>query len=314
MGQLIADFLRTPEPSEVWHYTNMVSFDGIISSGKMWATEVHHMTDTTEFVHARDVALNYMSRLNTSNHNQARAKQTCLEILDREFENGILSPSKIEIFSISFCAVSNLETQWKNYADNGRGVSISFDLRRVRPPEASGYLVTYAPCIYETDQKERLLDDALADWRHTFFELLEKTGSVEWVAERKHYWSLVDHVYGFAFDRNKFETWNNEAMHVWLYESLTRTLADLLRIASHCKNPSYAQEAEWRLALPHEKGRTFSNQEILYRGDNNSVPYIEHNLFSNKLPIVRVKAGPACEHKDYIIDLLSSSGYDVPVE
>ena len=63
MGRLIDDFLSTTIPPEVWHYTNLRGFEGIVSSGCVWATEAHHTTDKTEFVNARDVAVRYFERL-----------------------------------------------------------------------------------------------------------------------------------------------------------------------------------------------------------------------------------------------------------
>jgi hypothetical protein len=56
------------------------------------------------------------------------------------------------------------------------------------------------------------------------------------------------------------------------------------------------------------------DNEVLHRGSNHAIPYIAHNLFSNKLPLVRVKAGPMCESIEQINALLMRYGYDVPVE
>jgi hypothetical protein len=94
---------------------------------------------------------------------------------------------------------------------------------------------------------------------------------------------------------------------------LTRTSFDLLRIASHCKDNSFHQEAEWRLALPHTKGKPMKQMEVLHRGSDNAIPYAAHNLFSDKLPLVRVKVGPIVEDTDQIQTLLKQYGYDVPV-
>ena len=54
--------------------------------------------------------------------------------------------------------------------------------------------------------------------------------------------------------------------------------------------------------------------EILYRGKNRAIPYVAHNLFFDKLPLVRVKIGPICECMNQIKGLLKQYGYDIPVE
>jgi DUF2971 family protein len=312
MGKLASDFLSTPIPPEVWHYTNLAGFEGILSSGRIWATEAHHTTDKTEFVHARDVATQYLQRFQPKNDGMTGAKQTAQEIVDRAFDQGVLSPSKIEIFIASFCATDDLKSQWTKYADSGCGISLSFDLRHVRPPVEIGCLVTFAPCLYTMDEKERVLADALSDWVNTFAELYEKTGSKEWAAEQLRKWQMLNH--GLPFDRVAWLANNQKEFHVLLQEALTRASADLLRIASHCKHHTFYQEAEWRLALPHEKGKPMKYAKVLHRSPNHSTPYIAHNLFSEKLPLVRVKAGPLCEKIDQIKALLGKYGYSVPVE
>lgn len=53
-------FFHTPIPRELWHYTSVVALEGIISSGKIWATEARFTSDATEYVFARQVATNYL--------------------------------------------------------------------------------------------------------------------------------------------------------------------------------------------------------------------------------------------------------------
>ena len=314
MGKLITEFLTKPIPPEVWHYTNLAGFEGILSSGRVWATEAHHTTDKTEFVHARDVAAHYFECWQPKDDSMAAAKKAARDVLARAFEEGVLAPSRAEIFVASFCAADDLKSQWMEYGDAGRGVSLSFDLRRVRPPDEIGLAVTFAPCLYTTAEKVRMIEDALSDWVDTFYELHKKTGSKEWAAERLRDWLMVDRLFGLRFDRAAFDESNNEEFRQQLHESLTRTSFDLLRIASHCKDYAFNQESEWRLALPHTKGKPMKSVEILHRGANSAIPYVAHNLFSERLPLVRIKTGPLCESTEQVKSLLKQFGYDVPVE
>jgi hypothetical protein len=314
MGKLINDFLSTPIPPEVWHYTNFAGFEGIVSSGRVWATEAHHTTDETEFVHARDVATNYLERLKPKDDSMARAKQVAQETLVRAFDTGILAPSQTEIFVASFCATDDLKSQWMEYADAGRGVSLSFNLQHVRPPVEIGSAVTFAPCLYNSAEKERILEDALSDWVNTYYELHVKTGSKQWAGERLRDWRMVDRVFGLSFDSAALQRRNEEEFHTQLHQSLAWTSFHLLRIASHCKDDAFRQEEEWRLALPHMKGNPMKRTAVLHRGINNAIPYVAHNLFVDRLPLVRVKAAPMCEKMDEIEALLKQYGYNVPVE
>src|SRR5205807_9082659 len=103
MGKLVNDFLSKPIPPKVWHYTNLAGFEGILSSARIWATEAHHTTDETEFVHARDVASRYLERLHPVDESMMRAKQSAQDIVARAFDDGVLSPDRAEIFIASFC-------------------------------------------------------------------------------------------------------------------------------------------------------------------------------------------------------------------
>jgi hypothetical protein len=158
-----------------------------------------------------------------------------------------------------------------------------------------------------------MLDDAMAAWMHTIADLHEKTQSKEWAAARLRDWTLVDRIFGAQFDREAFTKSNDREFHLQLHASLTRTSFDLLRIASHCKNEGFHQEAEWRLSLPRTKGVVMKHEEILHRGTNGTIPYLTHNLFSEKLPIVRVKVGPLNENIESVKALLEQYGYNVPV-
>jgi hypothetical protein len=138
MGKLVKDFLTTPIPPEVWHYTNLGGFEGILSSGRVWATEAHYTTDETEFVHARHVANRFLESFKPKDNSTARAKKSALETLSHAFDKGFLSPSNAEIFVASFCATEDLKSQWMEYADAGHGVSLSFDLRTLLVRTSAG--------------------------------------------------------------------------------------------------------------------------------------------------------------------------------
>jgi hypothetical protein len=313
MGKLVDDFLSTPIPPEVYHYTNLGGFEGILSSGRVWATEAHYTTDKTEFVHALQVANQFLENFQPQDESTARAKETALERLNHAFDQGPLSPSITEVFVASFCATEDLDSQWTNYADAGHGVSLSFDLRNVRPPEGSGFAVTFAPCLYVTEEKEQMLQDALSSWITVVADLHKKTGTMQWAAEKRRDWALVDRIFGLSFDEAALIANNQQQFLGQLHQASAHTSFDLLRIASHCKDYAFHREAEWRLALPHTKGGLFTNMDILHRGKNNAIPYVVHNLFSEKLPLVHVKAGPKVENTDQIQALLTQYGYDVPV-
>lgn len=313
MSDLVEDFFSTPIPEKVWHYTSVSGFEGIVSSGRVWATEAHYTTDAAEFTHARDVATAFLQRIELSDESMIRARQAGLATVEHAFDNGPLSTSQTEVFVASFSSTSDLKSQWIEYADQGQGVSIAFDLREVRPPHGYGSAVTFAPCVYAQEKKEHLLEIALDHFINKVAQLYKESGSKSWVAQRLRDWKLVDNVYRINFDRASFEIANQEYFDQQLQIANTQTTFDLLRLASHCKSEAFHQENEWRLALPHHKAKPWKTAEVLYRGPNGNIPYLAHKLFKEKLPITEVLVGPLCENITRIEEILHTYGYTVPV-
>jgi hypothetical protein len=206
----------------------------------------------------------------------AYAKQAGLDVLGNAFDDGALSQGKMEVFVASFSSTENLKSQWMNYADGGRGVSAAFDLRQIRPPHELGCAVTFAPCLYVKEEKEKLVEAALGHFIERVAKLHRDTGNPIWAGGQLSDWSLVDEIYGLEFDRTAFDAWNNERFNEQLHSALTYTAFDLLRVASHCKEPSFQPEHEWRLSLPHTKGKPFTGMEIQYRGPHHDIPYLAH--------------------------------------
>jgi hypothetical protein len=94
-----------------------------------------------------------------------------------------------------------------------------------------------------------------------------------------------------------------------------RTAFDLLRVASHCKNEKFSEEHEWRLALPHTKGKAAGSFTVKFRGVKGEIPYIDSNLFQAgpRLPVTRVMLGPLCGARAEVEEVLRTHGYDVPI-
>jgi hypothetical protein len=124
---------------------------------------------------------------------------------------------------------------------------------------------------------------------------------------------LVDQIYGLEFNRAVFDAANDEYIRALLHGALTQTSFDLLRLASHCKDYAFHQQAEWRLSLPHTKSKPFRGIEVQYRGAEQHIPYLAHNLFSERLPITEVLVGPFCQDLATIEQLLDTYNCRVPV-
>lgn len=187
----LEDFFECSIPPTLWHYTSVDALRGILESGTVWATEVHFTKDTTEFVHTKSVAIDYLEKLPPPpNHAAAVARSSALKSVHYAFDKGALSTEVSQVFVASFSSAFDLKSQWYEFADAGRGVSIGFDLRGILPPVALQIAVTMAPCVYHDKDKYELVASALSTYIEKTEYLLNwsvdhvaiASGMVEWAA------------------------------------------------------------------------------------------------------------------------------------
>jgi hypothetical protein len=305
---------RKPIPQEVWHYTNLDGLKGIMSSGRIWATDVRFTKDKTEFVHAREIVDEYIDTVKSERANFAFPAEELSKMLDKAFDEGALSPFENDVYVASFSAADDLKGQWVEFAENCRGVSIAFDLRNIRPPKEAEIAVTFAPCVYTQGEKAQLIETSLSHFTDLVDELDRQFLDRGWMEEQLRTWEIVQHIFGFGHDKQAFERKLQGDFRDRLLEAWKISLFDLLRVASHCKNGAFSAEREWRLAMARPKNRPLI-QKVLYRGAMGTIPYLESNLFqtSSQLPITRVRTGPLCKQTDEVQRILDTHGYKVPL-
>jgi hypothetical protein len=98
----VEQFFITPIPEALWHYTTLSGLEGILRSGRIWATEARHTTDEREFVHAHDWAISYLNNLEPKTDSERRARQDCQQIVEEEFGTGALSEKATEVLGFTY--------------------------------------------------------------------------------------------------------------------------------------------------------------------------------------------------------------------
>jgi hypothetical protein len=315
MSNPVDELFRTPIPEKVWHYTSLRALEGILTSGRMWATDARFTNDEREFVHARDIAESCLPPLEATEIMRKYASLDLRGMLHHAFDKGALSPEHIEVYMISFSEASDLVSQWKQYADAATGVSIAFDLRYIRPLQQAEIAVTFAPCVYQPDHKEKLIRSAFSRFTSRVELLDTRIRDENWVKDELRTWRIIDRIFRLAYDPAEFHRINEGKFKKELGSAWTRTLFDLLRVASHCKHDSFSTENEWRLAMPRSPGGLSSTEHAMkFRGASGKVPYFDSNLFrTGALPIVEIMTAPFCTEIDKLQDIVKLAGYTCPI-
>ncbi|MDP1862708.1 MAG: DUF2971 domain-containing protein [Thiobacillus sp.] len=212
------------DKSILYHYTTISGLNSIIRTGKVWASDCRYLNDQQELQHAIELLL-------------GKFEGSCRETLEWAFHWHNLSRCHC-VFSLS--RSPKVLSQWRAYADDGRGAAIGFDEKHLfgyqKLPHRS--LVS---CIYEDH------DD--------FINGLVSKFEVEIDALTKMHKDSGGAVNAFwkAISDNP--------------KPLENIYSEILRI----KNPAFAEEQEVRLILniPSEQVQTRVAGGLI-------VPYVEH--------------------------------------
>jgi hypothetical protein len=98
----------------VHHYTSLKGALGILESGRLWFTERAHLNDPSEISNGIKIAEDILW-CNGRIHDVARFEESAQRVF-REFR----------FFSASFSFAYDDQSQWAAYAENGKGVLLSF--------------------------------------------------------------------------------------------------------------------------------------------------------------------------------------------
>lgn len=282
-GDPIQDWVNQQIPEKLWHYTSVQGFQGIIASGNIYATDVRFLNDTEEFIHARKVAYEVIEKSPEFGNFNFPLRESLEWVVSTIFRSDFLNPSIAQIFVASFTDSEDDLSQWRGYSHGTCGVSISFDLRMHRPPIKSDSAVTFAPCVYDDDKKQSLIQYALQQfikesetwWTDSARKFLNQHS----LSETKPNISQITEFTNAAFSGQEYQAQLLKGLNA--ARKRVHTLCGLL------KHRSFHHEREWRfvLSISPNKDKAKLNHPIRFRATNASlVPYIEFPLAMFAIP------------------------------
>ena len=283
----IFELLNREIPEKLWHYTSLSAFHGIVTSRRIYATDLRFLNDREEFTHAREIADNLIAETPEVGPNSFPVKQFLEKATNLAFNTGRLHPGRLQVFVASFTAVEDSLSQWRAYSRDSSGAGLAFDAAAFRPPPESGTLVSFAPCVYDLDTKKRLIEHAL----HHFVDEMSYswTAKLQWAIEQLR----------APFPSGGLQLPNDPEFDGRVQIALSRTQADLLRIAALLKNSSFREENEWRLVLPVFAEKELLQTPRLFRtGRTTLIPYVAYPFSSNPdetLPLTDLILGPGSD-------------------
>lgn len=220
-GEFNADF--------VYHYTSIEVFEKLIASGgDLLLTRFDELNDDSEFEYGWDTVMDYLSW-----HYHIRGHKLGLfwrELNKRREEGGYIP------WVMSFSEAPDSLYQWSMYTSREQGgCSIAFDFRElnyvvesIRKAEHREFDVCFLPCLYDSDEKNRVLK--------------------VWAARNKEALNCLENLSYFDLKKRQDE----------LVKPL---LADIFMLAAIIKHYSFKFEREWRLLVMPKTNATIKTRQ-----------------------------------------------------
>ncbi|MFD0762847.1 DUF2971 domain-containing protein [Lutibacter aestuarii] len=143
----------------LYHYTDLSGLKGIIENQSFFSSNSAYLNDKKEFHYGVDLFKSAISNYNILNEYQKKI----INEIRKELDNKLESYHFVTCFSLE----GDLLSQWRAYADDGKGIAIGFDLKNLVEafnPKASGMLIEY------NDQTQKQAVDKIVQTTVSFYE------------------------------------------------------------------------------------------------------------------------------------------------
>ena len=110
-----------PKPNEIWyHYCSTESFMSIIKNKTLRFCDLRHVNDITELTHGENILNELLENIVVSSEQQAIICTVLNFYRDRTI-----------LLSMSFSKNEDQLSQWRGYADDGKGFCVGFRFQRI---------------------------------------------------------------------------------------------------------------------------------------------------------------------------------------
>ena len=284
----------------LYHYTNLNGLIGIINNQCLFSSNSAYLNDKEEFYYGHRLFKEHADKI-------CPLKEDKEKILTDEIVKILNSKVTSYHYATCFSLEGDLLSQWRAYADDGKGISIGFDSKKIAEafePKASGVYIVYDEAT-QLKAVEKIFDV-------TFDFYISKLLILEKLEDKNMFQSIAEEI--------------NEIFDKYI---------------GQFKHSSFKEEREYRFDLSIDKDINKSI-ELSYRVSRNNllVPYLHlktnyhdelERLITNdsdrsnldkqykikKLPIKEIIIGPSIDYelnKKSIEGFLKKNGYGDEIE
>jgi Protein of unknown function (DUF2971) len=254
----------------IYHYTDVNGLLGIINKKTLWATDIHYLNDSSEYLYG-------LEKYNQVIQNRPDKDDHILQT------NGNDSTR----YAICFSSEPNLLSQWRAYAEDGYGYCIGFDAKAVMSDVSK-------TTIYPRLESVRYGEEKISEYINSELDLIEtRFGDLKNSTDEFARYQLD------FFERLSYETEDDyetrkDLLHKGHYRYLNTDRDIRIReikegIIGFCKHPGFLEEFEIRILL-----NIYGTEILNYRKNNGIlIPYFEVKIKSEIKDIVTdIYVGP----------------------
>lgn len=254
----------------LYHYCSVDGFFNIIKNATIWLSDVSKSNDYQECILCRDRINTVIEKIMSENEEDLKA-----------WKWGVAHGSELnrDIFTYCACFSESCDqlSQWRGYANNGKGMAIGFDVDLLMElAEADKHRISFAPIIYDMEEQNKYVKEIVED----NFRKLEVKGIGHVGAELN-----TDYRLKFPFIKNSSFSEEKE----W-------------RVAI-CSRPG---------AYKNKLSNNYEFSEVRYRVANEKlISYIEMSFKKIKKELIKeIWIGPKAEVEIYDVEsFLNACGY-----
>ena len=152
------------------HYTTQKGLLGMVSTERLWATNIKYLNDEHEFLDALSLIREIIpqSRI-TEDHRDYEIHKKYIKKLDREL-NSLDNYVSESIFTFSFSEKTDLLSQWRGYCPDNKGYCLVFDIDEVHEEVNKLFDNSHLlKCVYDKSEKQKILKRLLNTYWEKYF-------------------------------------------------------------------------------------------------------------------------------------------------
>lgn len=146
----------------VYHYCSVETFFNIIKNATLWLSDIEKSNDYQECIVCRESVNERIEEYLGNDKKMLHAWKTW-------YQNGVECNFSMGTFGVCFSESRDRLSQWRSYAQNGKGIAIGFDKNILEKLNSiSKYYISFGKVIYNNTEKyiKKIVEDNIRKFKY----------------------------------------------------------------------------------------------------------------------------------------------------